>query len=45
VIVKCDREKRFYDNATVQKQYKAVLKDSRDGIAIFSNKRDFQRSQ
>lgn len=40
-IVKCDREKRFYDSAIAQKQYEAVLKDSRDGIAISPNERDF----
>jgi len=40
-IVQCDREKRFYDSAIAQKQYEAVLKDSRDGIAISPNERDF----
>jgi IS30 family transposase len=41
LIVTCDLEKRFYDSAIAHKQYYDVLKDSREGIAISPNERDF----
>jgi IS30 family transposase len=41
LIGTCDFEKRFYDSAIAQKQYEEVLKDTRKGIAISKNERDF----
>lgn len=37
----CSLEKRFYDSVKAQEQYIEVLKESRKGIAISINERDF----
>lgn len=37
----CDLEKRYYDSTIAQEQYTQVLKDTRKGIAISQNEKEF----